>query len=467
LCFVSLSTSDFISYLATTETSSPKVHPFESAPHRTLLRLSIPVLFSLIAEPLTGLVDTAFISRLGATELAALGVGTILLSSIFWIFNFLGVATQTDVAQSHGRGEHQKTGELCGMAMTLSAIMGVVAALVFWPLTSTVTALLGATGDIQTAAVSYTTIRWIGSPAILITIAGFGALRGVERMMIPLWIAVTVNALNILLDAVLIFGAGPIEAMGIEGAAIATAISQWVGAIFTMIVVRRTLQAHLAWQWQKVGRIFRIGGDLFIRTGMLTAFLLVATREATRLGADAGAAHQAIRQFWLFTALFLDAFAIAGQSLVGFFFGDQRVKVVRKVARTILEFSFGFGCLLLVVMYFGEDSIASLLVPESAREAFSKPWLVALLFQPLNALAFGTDGIHWGTGDFRFLRNVTTVATLVSVGLLYLVGVVIGLSLTSIWLVTSVWILIRVLYGVSRIWPGSANAPLGKVETSR
>ncbi|MGA1495224.1 MAG: MATE family efflux transporter, partial [Rhodothermales bacterium] len=80
-------------------------HPFEKAPRRTLFRLSVPVLFSLVAEPITGLVDTAFVSRLGAVELAALGVGTMALSSVFWIFNFLGVATQTDVAQADGRGQ--------------------------------------------------------------------------------------------------------------------------------------------------------------------------------------------------------------------------------------------------------------------------------------------------------------------------------------------------------------------------
>ena len=77
-------------------------HPFVDRPNRTLLALSIPVFFSLIAEPLTGLVDTGFIARLGAAPLAALGVGTAALSSIFWIFNFLAVGTQTNVAQALG-----------------------------------------------------------------------------------------------------------------------------------------------------------------------------------------------------------------------------------------------------------------------------------------------------------------------------------------------------------------------------
>ena len=64
-------------------------HPFRQAPHATLVRLSLPVLISLAAEPITGAVDTAFVARLGAPPLAALGVGATLLSGIFWIFNFL------------------------------------------------------------------------------------------------------------------------------------------------------------------------------------------------------------------------------------------------------------------------------------------------------------------------------------------------------------------------------------------
>ncbi|HAY36598.1 MAG TPA: MATE family efflux transporter [Bacteroidetes bacterium] len=439
-----------------------KTHPFESSPHRTLLRLSVPVLFSLIAEPLTGLVDTAFIARLGAVETSALGVGTMALSSIFWIFNFLGIATQTDVARELGRGNAGKRGEIVGMAMMLAALLGGGAALLLWPLTPFVASLLGASGAIQDASVSYMTIRWIGSPAILITIAGFGALRGVQAMKIPLWVAVGVNALNIALDALLIFGYGPIPAMGIEGAAAATSISQWVGAVITLVLVRRHLDARLSWDGERVRHLFRTGGDLFVRTGMLTLFLVVGTREATKLGADAGAVHQAIRQFWLFTALFLDAFAIAGQSLVGFFVGTERKDTARLVAKTIMQWSFGFGCALMVVMWIGEDLIAKLLVPEAARYAFSAPWFAAFIMQPINALAFGTDGVHWGTGDFKYLRDATTIATIVGVIILYGVGWLYGLTILTVWIVTGVWIVIRILFGMGRIWPGSEKAPLGK-----
>lgn len=109
-------------------------HPFLVRPHRTLLGLMLPVLLSLVAEPLTGLVDTAFIAR-----------------------------------------------------------------------------FMGATADVHRMAADYIQIRLIGAPAVLATIAAFGCLRGLQDMRVPLLVAVGVNALNILLDAVLIFGWGPIR----------------------------------------------------------------------------------------------------------------------------------------------------------------------------------------------------------------------------------------------------------------
>ena len=97
-------------------------HPFLQHPHRTLVGLSIPVLLSLVAEPLTGLADTAFIKTEGVAAMAALGVGTTALSSVFWVFSFLGVGTQTQVAQLSGKRMNAKIAELAGLAITMSVI---------------------------------------------------------------------------------------------------------------------------------------------------------------------------------------------------------------------------------------------------------------------------------------------------------------------------------------------------------
>lgn len=434
-------------------------HPFVAAPHTTLLSMAFPLLLSLIAEPLTGLVDTAFISRLGAAPLAAVGAGTTALTSVFWAFNFLGVGTQTEVARTLGAKARERTCQISSLAVFLSLAIGLVMVGAVFPFSSTVMTLMGAVRDLHGPAMTYFTIRLIGAPAILITFAAFGALRGMQDMKTPLVIAVSINMINIVLDAVFIFGAGPIPGFGVAGAAWASAVSQWCGAVWAVRQVHRRIGLTMDIRMADARKLLRIGGDLFVRTGMLTLFLLLTTRKATLIGPESGAAHQALRQFWLFTALFLDACAIAGQSLIGFFTGTGRMDQVRHVARVVCIWSMGTGITLSAAMIIGQEWIAILLVPETARAVFGPAWMIMALFGPVNALAFATDGIHWGTGDFRFLRNAVLAASLTGIAAVYLQGVVFPDTLACLWIITGWWIMVRAAFGMLRIWPGIGHSP--------
>ncbi len=96
---------------------------FLRRPHRTVLYLSLPILLSLIAEPVTGLIDTGFVAQLGKVPLAALGVGIGTLSSLFWIFGFLGIATQTDVAQALGRHDRESAVKTVSLALVVGFLI--------------------------------------------------------------------------------------------------------------------------------------------------------------------------------------------------------------------------------------------------------------------------------------------------------------------------------------------------------
>ena len=440
-------------------------HPFITRPHRTMLALSFPVLLSLIAEPLTGLVDTAFVAQLGATAQAALGVGTAALSTVFWVFNFLGVGTQTEIAQAAGQDAataSSRATRINGLALSLSAVISLLVIVLGWPLAPMAARLLGATDTLQETAVIYMRIRLFGAPPMLAMLAAFGTLRGMQDMRTPLWIAVTVNAINIALDALLIPGWGAIPAMGISGAALASTIAQWIGGVWVVTAVIRRLGWPANLHWREAQRLLQIGGDLFVRTGLLTLYLLITTRVATRIGSNSGAAHQAIRQVWFFTALGLDALAITAQSLAGYFIGLNRIDQARRVALISSGWSFLLGILLAIGQWLLTGFVARWLIPETAVAVFGTPWLISAAFQPINALAFVTDGLHWGTGDFRFLRNVVMLATFIATATLLLVDVESPTALTSVWLTTCLWIAIRALLGMLRIWPGIGQSPYRK-----
>lgn len=436
------------------------MHPFILRPHRTMLGLSLPVLLSLIAEPLTGLVDTFFVARLGAQPLAGLGIATALLSSVLWIFNFVAIGTQTEVAHAHGSASPARMRHGAAVGVAVAACLG----LVFSALAATVldpaVAFMGGELEVASAARTYLAIRLLGAPATLVTLAGFGALRGVQDMRTPLAVAVGLNALNIVLDAVLIFGAGPIPAFGIAGAAWATTVSHWLGMVATLIAVRQRVGLSPSIGLRDAARLLVVGRDLFVRTGLLLLFLLVATRAANRIGAEAGAAHQAIRSVWIFTALLLDAYAATAQSLIGFFLGRAAIGEARRVAAVAHLWGVTTGLALATAMLLGTDAVRLLLVPPAAQNAFHAAWVAAALAQPLNAVSFVTDGVHWGTGDFRYLRNAMVLATLLGVIALTLPETAAPDRLLYVWLVTAAWITIRAVLGAVRIWPGIGHAPL-------
>jgi MATE family multidrug resistance protein len=217
--------------------------------------------------------------------------------------------------------------------------------------------------------------------------------------------------------------------------------------------------------WRGARNLLRVGRDLFFRTGSLILFIVLATRAATLLGADEGAAHHVIRQFWILSALLLDAFGAAAQSLIGFFLGAGQIVYARRAAAIACVWGAGAGIALAIAMIAASGAVASAFLPAEVHGMFNAAWFVYALAQPANALAFVTDGIHWGTSDYRFLRNAMVASTAAGLAALYGFAPAGPSALTVIWIITAGWIAIRTVFGMARIWPGFGANPLKLPET--
>jgi MATE family multidrug resistance protein len=113
-------------------------------------------------------------------------------------------------------------------------------------------------------------------------------------------------------------------------------------------------------------------------------------------------------------------------------------------------------------MWLGRDLAALTLVPLSAHPVFFPAWLAAILMQPANALAFASDGIHWGTGDFRYLRNVMIAISLLCGLFILRLDLMQTGALVWIWGITGGWVTGRAAFGVLRIWPGIGQSPFAQ-----
>ena len=444
----------------TTPAESPDKHPFVLHPHRTFTALSLPVMASLVVEPFASLVDTAFVERLGAASAAGLGAATALLSGVLWIFNFLGVGTQTEVAHAIGAGKARRVGSVASLGLLLAVLLGLGLTLLTWPGVERFSVWMSADAVVQTDTQIYLHIRLLGVTPSLVVTAAFGVLRGLQAMRASLWIAGGMSLVNIILDSILIFGAGPIPALGIAGAAWATVLSQVLGMGWALWVVARHATLSGEFAWQRTRRFFLIGRDLALRTGFAQLFMLAATWTALQISVEAGAAHQALRQLWMFLAFLLDAYAVTAQSLIGYFLGARRIDIARQAARLACRWALGTGGALFLALLLGERLLAFLFVPPSAQALFMTGLLICAVTQPLNALSFVTDGIHWGTGDYAYLRNAMIVAT--GTGALVLLGIdpTHAQAFAQVWLAMAVWIIIRATFGLLRIWPGIGKAVL-------
>jgi MATE family multidrug resistance protein len=194
--------------------------------------------------------------------------------------------------------------------------------------------------------------------------------------------------------------------------------------------------------------------------------LIYTTRAANQIDPNSGAAHQVLRQMWVFTALALDAFAATVQSLVGFFIGQGSISNAKYVVRVALAWSLGTGFALSALMGVGQGLAIRYLVPASAVAVFIPAWLVSTLSQPLNSIAFLTDGVHMGTGDFGFLRNAVLTSSLIGILGLWLLERSGEGTLFWIWILITIWIILRGAFGLLRIWPGIGNSVFRTIDNT-
>jgi len=431
--------------------------------------LAIPALGSLVADPLLGLVDTAFVGRVGSDSLAGLGIAAALFGVAFFVFNFLEYGTTTEVARSVGAGDRSAAGRAALTAGVLALLAGAAVATVLLVVAGPVLGLLGASGGVKTEAVTYVMIRALAAPAVLLVRAAHGTYRGHQDTKTPFLVALGINGVNLVLDPLLIFGAG----MGVAGAAWATVIAQWLGAIVFLVLFRRGRGRYgldgARPVMSEVRAFLRIGRDLAIRSGSLLAAFTAGTAVAARVSENAVAAHQILSQLFIFLALAVDALAIAAQALIGKLRGSGDWRTVPEVADRLLVIGVAVGVGLMGVLWSLSSVIARWFTADPAVIAeFDAAFWLLVMIQPLAAAVFVWDGVFIGAGDFSFLAGAMAVSALLAGGVLALV-LPFGWGLSGVWwgvvallvtrLVTLAW---RRVAAHSRLRPAGDEVPLSR-----
>ena len=385
---------------------------------REILRLAVPALGALAAEPLYLLVDTAIVGHLGTLQLAALAIAATALTSAFTVFNFLTYGTTARVARLHGAGQEEQAARLGAQALWLGLGIGIVLLLAAVALARPVAVLMGGEGEVLEEATSYLRIAALGAPFFMLAAAGQGFLRGISDLRTPLYILVAAHAVNVVLEVLFVYGFG----WGLAGSAWGTVIAQvGMGAAFVWVQARAS-----GWEPPDLARIrslMKIGGEIAIRTTALLASFLVASAVLARVGPASLGAHQIAFQLFVFLALVLDAIAIAGQVMVGRMLGADDARGARAAATRMIWWSVAAGTLFgLVLLALGDVIPHAFTSDDAVIEQAHEIWPLFAAMMPLNGAVFALDGILIGAGDTRFLAwgMVAAAAVYVPVALLAL-----------------------------------------------
>ena len=395
-----------------------------------ILRLAVPALGSLAAEPLYVLVDTAIVGHLGRSQLAALGIAATVLAGLFAIFNFLQYATTAQVARAEGAGEPETAARLGAQALWLSLAFGAGVAGLVIALAGPIVAAMGGEGQTAEYSETYLRIAALGLPAAFLALGGQGYLRGVADLRTPLVIVIAGNLLNVVLEVLFVYGFD----WGISGSAWGTVIAQAaMGAAFVVVVVRRATRELARPRPALARRLLSVGRWIFVRTTALMSSFVLAGAVAARFGDAALGAHQVAFQLWIFLALVLDAVAIAGQIIVGRELGAGRAQRAYEASERMIWLSVALGLAFALVLAAGTSVVARAFTGDDATlDQAALLWPLFALTLPFSGAVFALDGILIGASDGPYLAGSMLAAFAVCAGALAVV-------LAADWGIRGVW----------------------------
>ncbi|MGB6208476.1 MATE family efflux transporter [Mycobacterium sp.] len=413
---------------------------------RQIAQLALPALGVLAAEPLYLLFDTAVVGRLGALSLAGLAIGGLILSMVGSQLTFLSYGTTARSARYFGAEDRESAVAEGVQATWLGLGLGMLIVVVVQAAAVPLVSAIAGSHDIADAALPWLRIAILGAPAILVSLAGNGWLRGVQDTVRPLRYVVTGFGVSALLCPLLVYGWLGLPRLGLAGSAVANLAGQWLAALLfgrALLAERVSLRPDPA-----VLRIqVVLGRDLVVRTLAFQACFVSAAAVAARFGAAAVAAHQIVLQLWSFLALVLDSLAIAAQALVGAALGAGDTSQAKVVARRVTVASTIAATSLAAVFAVGSSVLPDLFTDDrSVLAAISVPWWFLVAQLPFAGVVFALDGVLLGAGDAPFMRTATVVSALVGFLPLIWLSLAFGWGLAGIWSGLTMFIVLRLVF---------------------
>jgi putative MATE family efflux protein len=314
---------------------------------QVLMKMTGSMMIGFIAGAAFSITDAYFVSRLGTNALAAMGFTFPVTMIIFGISMGIGIGASSVISRTIGQGDYHKVKRLTVdsllLALLLVGVFIVSGLLTIEPLFRA----LGANEHTLPLIADYMRIWYIGIAFLVIPIVGNNAIRATGDTLSPSIIMVVDIGLNIILDPILIFGLGPIPAMGMKGAALATVFCRALALMASLYILGKkkqmltTERPLLCDLWESWKKILYVGMPAAIGNVLMPISAAILIRLVSVFGTEAVAAFSAGVSIERFAVIPIMALATSLLPFIGQNWGAgnfSRVREAHKKANIFVVF---------------------------------------------------------------------------------------------------------------------------------
>ncbi|MEQ1507923.1 MAG: MATE family efflux transporter, partial [Myxococcota bacterium] len=375
--------------------------------HRVLFRLAWPILVTMLSYTMLSVVNSIYVGWLGTADLAAIGLATGLV--YLWQSFGLGLLSGVRilVANRTGAGQPAASVAITWAGVAVGALGGLVVAAAI-PLGPSALRAMGASHDVLPLAAGYFEWRTAATPAVFVFTALIGAFQGTGDTRTPMIANLIANAVNLVVDPVLIFGLGPIPALGIDGAGIGCALGIASGLAFLGWRARGWLGAPVRPDRTALRELWRIGAPAGVQYTLDVGSFVILSVLLSDAGDAHLAAHVIVVRIVMVSFLPCHAIAEATGVLVGQSLGGGLPDRARTALRLGASQAIGVMVALGIVFAAIPDRLTAVVHAAPDVTAIATPIIVLYAtMQVLDGIAVVVFGALTGAGDTRYaMRSI-------------------------------------------------------------